>query len=374
MTRGTILLAAGGTGGHLFPAEAVAHELGKRGFAVELVTDPRAEPFRATFPARAMHVVSSGSLSMRMSPAALVSSAVKLGSGFVRAARLIRRIKPDAVVGFGGYPTLPPVLAARMLGRPAVVHEANAVLGRANKLLSRYARVAVAFPNARGLSPKAEPPVHTGMPVRPSVFAAATDYHAPDPDGPVRLVVFGGSQGARVFSDIVPPAVEQLPADLRKRLSIVQQCRPEDLDEVRGRYQAAGVEAEIAPFFKDLPERISAAHLVVSRSGASTVAELATIGRPAFLVPLPHALDQDQRANATAFQEAGGGWMVDQADLTPESLARELEAVCSDPARLASAAGAARSLAQPDASARLADFVEEIAGLSRDPSQDQGHH
>lgn len=371
--RGTILLAAGGTGGHLFPAEALAHELARRDLAVELITDERAEPFRATFPARAMHVVASGTLSLKMAPGALMTSGVHLASGVAQSAKIIRRIAPAAVVGFGGYPTLPPLFAARLTGRPAIVHEANAVLGRANKLISRFARVAVAFPNAAGLAEGAKPPVHTGMPVRPAVFAAAKPFTPPEEGGPFRLVVFGGSQGARVFSEVVPPAVEALAADLKARLQIVQQCRPEDLEAVAARYRAAGVATEVAPFFTDLPERIADAHLVVARSGASTVAELATIGRPAILVPLPHALDQDQRANAAAFQDAGGGWMVDQADLTPEHLAEELQALAEDPARLAAVASAANALAQPDAAARLADFVEDVGGLAPAAAQNQGH-
>ncbi|MGX1306634.1 UDP-N-acetylglucosamine--N-acetylmuramyl-(pentapeptide) pyrophosphoryl-undecaprenol N-acetylglucosamine transferase [Amorphus suaedae] len=361
----TILLAAGGTGGHLFPAEALAHELGRRGFAVELVTDERAEPYRATFPAREMHVVSSSSATTRMSPAAMAGAMTRLGAGFMQSAGIIRRAKPAAVVGFGGYPTLPPILAARMLGRPAIVHEANAVLGRANRLLSRFAKVAVAFPNARGLASGADKPVHTGMPVRPNVIAAAaTPYAIPDADGTFRLLVFGGSQGARVFSEILPPAMAQLPEDLRRRLSIVQQCRQEDLEAVRAAYAETGVAAELAPFFSDLPGRIAAAHLVIGRSGASTVAELGTIGRPALLVPLPNALDQDQRENAIAFAAAGGGWKIDQTEFTPDRLAQEIAALAAAPQRLAKAADAAKAMAQPDAAARLADFVASVAGLA----------
>lgn len=372
--RATILLAAGGTGGHLFPAEAVAHELARRDLAVELVTDERAEPFRATFPAREMHVVSSSSATSRMSPVAMATAMTRLGGGLVQSVGIIRRARPAAVVGFGGYPTLPPVIAARMLGRPAIVHEANAVLGRANRLLSRFAHVAVAFPNARGLAGSAQP-FHSGMPVRPNVLAAAeTPYDTPSAGGAFRLLVFGGSQGARVFSEILPPAVARLPEAQRSRLQIVQQCRPEDLDSVRAAYAETGVAVELAPFFSDLPERIAAAHLVIGRSGASTVAELGTIGRPAILVPLPHALDQDQKANATAFSEAGGGWMAAQADLTPERLAGELESLMAEPQRLAAASAAAKAMAQPDAAARLADYVESVAGLkARDGGQEKGH-
>jgi len=372
--RATILLAAGGTGGHLFPAEAVAHELARRDLAVELVTDERAEPFRATFPAREMQVVSSASATSRMSPAAMARAMTRLGGGFMQSIGIIRRAKPAAVVGFGGYPTLPPVIAARVLGRPAIVHEANAVLGRANRLLSRFAHVAVAFPNARGLAAGSEPPFHSGMPVRPTVLdAARTPYETPTADGPFNLLVFGGSQGARVFSEILPPAVSALPAAQRQRLRIVQQCRPEDLDAVRAAYGEAGVDAELAPFFSDLPGRIAAAHLVIGRSGASTVAELGTIGRPAILVPLPHALDQDQKANATAFSEAGGGWMAEQAELTPERLAGDLEPLMADPARLAGASAAAKAMAQPDAAARLADYVETVAGLGPAGGHKEGH-
>ena len=358
---GTYLVAAGGTGGHLFPAEALAHELGRRGHAVELVTDERAQRLRTKSAARRVHVVSSATFGSR-SPSAVAATTARLGRGFLSALRIVRRTNPLAVIGFGGYPTLPPLFAARVLGRPTIVHEANAVAGRANRLLARFAQVATSFPDVKGFEDVRRPPVQTGLPVRPSVLEAAQrGYPAPDPDGDMRLLVFGGSQGARVFAERMTAACAAMPAGLRGRISITQQCRAEDLDDVRAAYADLGVTADLAIFFTDLPERIAAAHLVISRAGASTVAELATIGRPAILVPLPHALDQDQASNASALAGLGGGWRIDQADLTPERLASEIAALSLEPARLSRAAEAARQLARPDAAARLADLVEAVS-------------
>jgi UDP-N-acetylglucosamine--N-acetylmuramyl-(pentapeptide) pyrophosphoryl-undecaprenol N-acetylglucosamine transferase len=230
-------------------------------------------------------VVPSATIAGR-SPVALGRTGARLGAGFVKAVALIRRLKPDAVVGFGGYPTLPPLFAARALGVPAIVHEANAVAGRANRLTARFAQVATSFPEVKGFSHLASAPVRTGLPVRQAVLAAAaTPYEAPEPDGEMRLLVFGGSQGAHVFAELVPAALERLPEELRGRIRLVQQVRAEDLGTTRARIAALGVDADLAPFFADLPARMAAAHLVVARAGAATVAELATIGRPAILVP-----------------------------------------------------------------------------------------
>jgi len=360
----TILLAAGGTGGHLFPATALAQELTRRGFAVELATDERAEQYGSDFPARAVYRVPSATLTSR-SPLAVMRTFSRLGGGFLRARRLLEMVQPHVVVGFGGYPTLPPIMAARSLGIPTVIHEQNAVMGRANRLLSRFAdAVALSFPSTKYLRRSAEKrAVVTGNPVRDDVLAYRNvAYAPPEPAGRLLLLVFGGSQGAHFFSEVVPSALRTMPSPFRWRLTIVQQVRPEDLAEVRKAYEEADIAAHLAPFFRDLPERIANAHLVISRAGASTVAELMAIGRPALLVPLPHALDNDQLENARHLEEAGGGWCMSQADITPERLAQELERLLGAPDKLAKAAAKSKAMAKVDAVKKLADVVEELAG------------
>jgi UDP-N-acetylglucosamine--N-acetylmuramyl-(pentapeptide) pyrophosphoryl-undecaprenol N-acetylglucosamine transferase len=366
-TSGGVLIAAGGTGGHLFPAEALAAALGKRGVAVELVTDSRAVRHAGTFPARAVHVIPSATI-RRRNPFSLARSGSVLGYGLLKAWFKLPRLHPAAVVGFGGYPTIPPLLVATARGIPSLVHEQNAVMGRANRILApRVRAIATGFPGILNREPVlAAKSTHTGNPVRPAVIAAAaTSYPAIDAAGPLHLLVFGGSQGARVMADIVPAAVERLEPRLQMRLSVVQQAREEDLVRVREAYERLQVTAEVAAFFPDLPARMAAGHLVVSRSGASTVAELAAIGRPAILVPLPHALDQDQRANAGVLMEAGGAIRLDQAEFTPDRLAAEIAALAAGPARLVAMAKAAKSVGSVDAADRLADLVLRVAGIER---------
>ncbi|MGE0037887.1 MAG: undecaprenyldiphospho-muramoylpentapeptide beta-N-acetylglucosaminyltransferase [Xanthobacteraceae bacterium] len=362
-----VLLAAGGTGGHLFPAEALAEALARRGAVIDLATDDRAERYGKKFPARQIHVISSETVRGR-DPISLARTAVKLGLGGMQAWRLLGRLQPSVVVGFGGYPTVPPVLAATLRGIPAIIHEQNAVMGRANRLLARrVAAIASSFAGALDREPQlAAKATRTGNPVRPQVLAAAaTPYAAPDASGQLRLIAFGGSQGAKIMSDIVPAAIERLEPHLQMRLSIVQQAREEDVARVREIYARIKVAAEVAPFFVDLPGRIAAGHLVISRSGASTVAELAAIGRPAILVPLPHALDQDQAANAAVLERAGGALSLRQNDFTPDRLAAEIAALATDPQKLVAMAAAARSQGAPDAAERLAELVLKIAGRSR---------
>ena len=275
-------------------------------------------------------------------------------------------MRPAVVVGFGGYPTVPPLLAAALRGIPTVLHEQNGVMGRANRLLAaRVTAIATGFPTLAKLDPRLQGKItFTGNPVRREVIAAAaTPFAAPQPGGKLNLLVFGGSQGARVMAEIVPPAIERLAADLRARLSVVQQARAEDLDAVRGTYARLGVAADCAPFFSDLPARMAAAHLVISRSGASTVAELSAIGRPAILVPLPHSLDQDQFVNAGVLAAAGAALRIEQRDFTPERLASEIAAFAADPARLAAMAQAAKSAGTLDAAERLADLVLKVARI-----------
>ncbi len=355
------LLAAGGTGGHLFPAEALAIALQRRGAVVELATDTRAAHFQ--FPAREVHLIPSATV-RGGNPFALTRAAMMLLLGTGKAWSLIGRVRPSVVVGFGGYPTVPPLLAASWRGVPTVLHEQNGVMGRANRLLAaRVSKIATGFPVLQRLDARLRfKVVFTGNPVRPQVVAAAaTPYGAPAPGGSLNLLVFGGSQGARVMAEIVPGAVERLAPALRARLSIVQQARVEDLDAVTRIYSHASVAAQCAPFFPDLPARMAAAHLVISRSGASTVAELSAIGRPAIVVPLPHALDQDQRANAGVLVEAGGAIMLEQRDFNSERLAAEITALAGDPKRLAHMAQGAKSAGTNDAAERLAELVLKAA-------------
>ena len=357
-----VLLAAGGTGGHLFPAEALAAALAKRSVAVDLATDHRAAHFK--FPARAVHLIPSATLRAR-NPFALARTVSLLTLGAAKAWRLIGQIRPDAVVGFGGYPSVPPLLAASWRGVPSVLHEQNGVMGRANRLLApRVTKIATSFHTLNKLDPRWHQKIaFTGNPVRAQVIAAAASSYVTPSDGKLRLLVFGGSQGAHVMAEIVPAAVERMSADLRARLSIVQQTRAEDFDRVRAIYARLAVASELAPFFPDLPERMAAAHLVISRSGASTVAELSAIGRPSILVPLPHALDQDQLANAGVLEAAGGAICIEQRNFTPERLATEVAALSGDSARLSAMAHAAKSAGTIDAAERLADLVIKVAGI-----------
>jgi UDP-N-acetylglucosamine--N-acetylmuramyl-(pentapeptide) pyrophosphoryl-undecaprenol N-acetylglucosamine transferase len=358
-----VLLAAGGTGGHLFPAHALADALQKRGAVVDLATDTRAAHFK--FLARAVHVIPSATLRGR-SPIALARTAALLTLGTAKAWSMLGRVRPAVVVGFGGYPTVPPLWAASLRGIPSVLHEQNGVMGRANRLLApRVTAIATGFRTLARLDPRLQGKItFTGNPVRREVIAAATTpFVAPEPSGRLRLLVFGGSQGARVMAEIVPAAIERLAADLRARLTLVQQARAEDLDSVRAIYARLGVAADCAPFFSDLPVRMAVAHLVISRSGASTVAELSAIGRPAILVPLPHALDQDQFANAGVLEEAHGAIRLEQRDFTPERLAAEIVALAGDPGRLVTMAQSAKSAGTLDAAERLVDLVLKVAGI-----------
>jgi UDP-N-acetylglucosamine--N-acetylmuramyl-(pentapeptide) pyrophosphoryl-undecaprenol N-acetylglucosamine transferase len=358
-----VLLAAGGTGGHLFPAEALADALQKRGAVIELATDTRAAHFK--FPARTVHLIPSATLRGR-NPIALARTAALLTLGTAKAWAMLGRVRPAVVVGFGGYPTVPPLMAAALRGIPTVLHEQNGVMGRANRLLAaRVTAIATGFRTLARLDPRLQGKItFTGNPVRREVIAAAaTSYAAPELSGKLRLLVFGGSQGARVMAEIVPAAVERLAAALRARLALVQQARAEDLDTVRGTYARLGVAADCAPFFSELPARMAAAHLIVARSGASTVAELSAIGRPAILVPLPHALDQDQFANAGVLEAAGGAIRIEQRDFTPERLAAEITALAGDPGRLVTMAQSAKSAGTLDAAERLADLVLKVAEL-----------
>ena len=373
--QGPIVIAAGGTGGHLFPGQALAQELRRRGRRIALITDERVQRFDRLFPDADIYPVPAATPSGK-GAAGLVRAAPAILAGVARSFGVLGRIKPAALIGFGGYPTLPPVAAAILRGVPVCVHEQNAVLGRVNRLVAPYVgAIASTFDAPKFLRARdAEKLVLTGNPVRDAVIAVAgRAYEAPAGEGPIHLLVFGGSQGAKVMSDVVPGALARLPDALRRRLAVVQQARAEDMDRAAAIYEAAGVDAELSPFFDDMPERIATAHLVIGRSGASTISELAVVGRPSILVPLPHSLDNDQKANAEKLASAGAAWAVEQKNFTEEALANMLTSLLADPAQLTAAARAARAQGQPDAVRALADLVERLGRGELETRRADGH-
>jgi len=351
-----IVLSAGGSGGHLFPAQALASELVKRGRDIVVMTDARFANYATQFPRARIETVPS-------SPFNAITAPFKIAAGIAIAFAKLLRLKPAAVIGFGGYPSVPVMMAANMAGLATGIIEQNAVVGRANRLvMNKVKLVAAAFPIARFAPADPSKVVLTGNPLRPEVEALwGAPYQMPRAGGPLRLLVFGGSQGARALSEIVPAALTRLPHDIKVRLSVVQQCRPEDMEEVRTIYARAEIEAEVQSFFSDLPQRMAAAHLVIARSGAGTVAELMAIGRPAILVPLPGALDDNQTPNADILAKAEAGWRVAQSTLTPDTLAGMLVRIFESPEALAAMAAKAHALAVPHAAQKLADAVERLA-------------
>lgn len=358
---GPVLIAAGGTGGHMFPALALAHELRGRGRAVRLVTDRRGARFvEAGLPC---HLISAGSPSGPLLQR--LAGLARLALGLVQSLALFLRLRPSVAACFGGYASVPPALAAAACRRRLLVHEQNAVLGRANRLVAGLAEVvALSFEHTERASPGLHDRlVVTGNPVRPGFAADTSRYVAPARGERFRLLVLGGSQGARVFSDVVPGAVALLPESLRRRLAIQQQCRPEDLDRAGAAYAALGMSPELQPFFADIAQRMAEAHLVIARSGASTVAELLACGRPSLLVPYAHAADDHQRANAAQLQHAGAAELLLERSFTAGALGERLRLLMEEPHRLEAMAQRARGLARLDAASRLADLL--LDGLAK---------
>jgi UDP-N-acetylglucosamine--N-acetylmuramyl-(pentapeptide) pyrophosphoryl-undecaprenol N-acetylglucosamine transferase len=362
------VLAAGGTGGHLTPAFALAHELERRGHHVALITDERgaAIPGKPDFlPA---HVLPAGRFGKNPLGWPSAIAAVLEGRGMAR--RLYESFAPTAVVGFGGYPALPALLAARSEGIASVIHEQNAVLGRVNRLLAGGVNaIATAYPEVDRLKPKLAHKVHlVGNPVRPEVLALREEpFPAFTAEGLLRVLVTGGSQGARVMSEVVPDGLAMLPPSLRSRLQVTQQCRAEDLDAVRQRYASHGIPAELGTYFDDMQARLGDAHLFIGRAGASTIAELTAVGRPAILVPLPIATDDHQAANVREIVKAGGARSIRQPNFTAKELAKQINAMAQHPETLATAAHAAWNCGRPDAAEKLADLVESFGAA---PIQD----
>ncbi len=355
------VLAAGGTGGHMVPAHALAEELLLRGHRVALVTDDRGARIPGLFDNVQVHILPAGRLSG--GPLGWLRAARAIMTGRAMALRLYETFRPSAVIGFGGYPAFPALLAARRDRIPTLVHEQNAVLGRVNRLVAgRVDAIATSYPQVERLPPSARSKVaYVGNPVRDEVVALRDQPFPPlGPDGIFRLLVTGGSQGASVFSTVVPDGLALLPEHFRRRLQVTQQCRSEDIDQVRARYAALGIPADLATYLSDMPERLAWSHLVIGRAGASTISELTAAGRPAILVPLPSATDDHQTFNAREMAKAGGARAIAQARFTPVELAKQMQKLALDPSALANAAARARAVGRPNAAADLADLVERI--------------
>jgi len=354
----------------MFPAEALAHSLLQRGFRVALITDRRGQAFAERLPDVALHRIPAGRLGAGVLQKAIGVAEMALGT--LAAWRLLRGLDPSVAVGFGGYPSVPTMFAATRRRIATLVHEQNALLGRANRLLApRVSRIATSFPVVAGVKPAdAARVAFVGNPVRPEVAALrATPYAAPE--ARLRLLVTGGSQGARILSAVIPAALGLLAPALRARLKLMQQARPEDLERVREAHARNGIDAEVAPFFHDLPARLAGAHLVIARAGASTVAELCVVGRPAILVPYALAADDHQSFNARALGEAGAAWVMPEAEFTPEALAARVTALLAEPQALTAAASAAHGLGRPDAAERLAELVIECANAGGVATREQ---
>ncbi len=364
------VLAAGGTGGHMVPAAALAAELTKRGHRVALISDARGVRFPGLFDDIQTHVLPAGRFQTKR-PQGWPSAVREIWRGRAMARELYRTFKPAAVIGFGGYPALPALLAAFADGVPTAVHEQNAVLGRVNRLVARRVdAIATSYAEVARLPSKLADKVHlVGNPVREAVLALrARPYPLLEEDGIFRVLVTGGSQGASILSKVVPDGLAMLPVTFRRRLQVTHQARIEDIDAARAQYAAHHIPAELATYLPDMPEQLAWAHLVIARAGASTIAELTAAGRPAILVPLPSATDDHQTANAREMTKAGGARTVAQSEFTAVELAKQMQKLGLDPAALQNAAGRARSCGRPDAASDLADLVESLdAPLSRLP-------
>ena len=353
-----IVLVAGGTGGHLFPAEALRGELVRRGYDVHLITDDRARRFVRTFDDDHVHVIPSATITSK-NPFAVAKTLWQLLKGVRASRRLFKKLRPVLVAGFGGYPTLPPLYAAKSIGLRAFIHEQNAVMGRANKALAaRIDAIAGGFLEDQG--PYKDKIVVTGNPVRDAVIEASEQPYRPsDGTDTFNLLIFGGSQGASFFNEIVPAAVKLLGDDVKKRLSIVQQVRGDDKELVET-YRKLKVKAEVKEFFDDMPKRIADAHFIIARSGASTVSEIAAIGRPALLVPYPYALDHDQSVNAARLAATGAVKVMQQKELDSHELAKMIDAVAKNSALLITQAKVAKTAGHRDATKKLADLAEAL--------------
>ena len=354
-------LAAGGTGGHMVPAHALAAELMRRGHRVALVTDERGARIPGLFDGVQTHIIPAGRLGG--GPREWLKAWRDIRAGTAMARQLYATFEPSAVVGFGGYPALPALRAGFKAKIPTVIHEQNAVLGRVNRLVAgRVDAIATAYPDVQRLKPKFDEKTFlVGNPVR-DIVREIREQPFPDlgPDSIFRVLVTGGSQGASILSDVVPDGLALLPQGFRRRLQVTQQCRPEDIEAVRTKYKVLGIPADLATYFTDLPERLAWAHLVIARAGASTIADISVAGRPAILIPLPSAADDHQTANARELAAVGGARSIRQANFTPQELAKQMQKLALDPKALVNAAKRAYGVGRPHAAEDLADLVERI--------------
>jgi UDP-N-acetylglucosamine--N-acetylmuramyl-(pentapeptide) pyrophosphoryl-undecaprenol N-acetylglucosamine transferase len=362
-----IILSSGGTGGHMTPAQSLARDLLSRGYKIEVVTDGRGMRYKNMFGDIPMHVTKAGTNGAGL--IGKIGGALKLVTGVGQALALMLKKKPVLVVGFGGYPSVPGVYAAQLLGIPTIIHEQNAIIGKANAFLAPKAeRIAISMPRIRGLSDAdLIRTVYTGNPVRPDILALYTEpYPTIHEDGEVHILVIGGSLGATVLSDVVPKALAGLPAEYRKRLRITQQCREADLEAARAVYEKAGIQAELSTFVDNMADALRKAHLVISRSGASTVAEVTTAGRPAIFVPYPHHKDQQQKINADAVADEGGAWVMTEDGFTVQTLSERIEMFFQNPEILFRAAEAASACGKPDSTRKLGNLVTAMASGWKD--------
>jgi UDP-N-acetylglucosamine--N-acetylmuramyl-(pentapeptide) pyrophosphoryl-undecaprenol N-acetylglucosamine transferase len=355
------VLAAGGTGGHMIPAHALAAELRSRGHGVLLITDERGSRFPGLFENVPVHILPAGRLGG--GPIGWLKALGSVAKGRAQAKHLYREHTPDAVVGFGGYPAFPSLLAASARRIPTVLHEQNAVMGRVNRLLAGEAEaIGVAYDEIDRLKPKYEDTtVLVGNPVREEIARLGElPFPAFDETAPLKILVTGGSQGATILSQVVPEGLGMLEASLRRRLQVVQQCRPDDIERVRKQYADLGIPAELTTYIEDMAEKLADCHLMIGRAGASTIAELTAAGRPAILIPFAAATDDHQTANAREMVKAGGARAIQQSNFTPDVLARQIEALAMDPVALNNAAARALSVGRPHAARDLADLVERV--------------
>lgn len=355
-----LLIAAGGTGGHMFPAQALAEAMIAEGWRVKLTTDARGARYAGAFPAAVERVVLSSATFARGGVLARAAVPFAILSGVLGAVLAMLRDRPSVVVGFGGYPSIPALCAAWLLRRPVMIHEQNGVLGRVNRFFARRVdKVACGtWPSALPEGVRGE---HTGNPVRAAVLERAGAPYIPPGDYPMSLVVIGGSQGARVLSDVVPAAVAMLPAAVLRHLRLAHQARREDIGRVVAAYEAAGIPAEVEAFFDDIPRRLSEAQLVISRAGASSVADISVIGRPAILIPYAAATADHQSANARGLVAAGGALLADEKALDAALLAAQMAEILGDGARAAAMAAASLSQGRADATQRLTALVRDLA-------------
>ncbi len=355
-----LVIAAGGTGGHMFPAQALAEEMLARGWRVKLSTDPRGARYTGGFPPEVKVEVVKSSTFSRGGLRAKLAAPLQILRGILSAWRAMKSDRPAVVAGFGGYPALPAMAAAVLTRTPRLIHEQNGVLGRVNRLFARHVDL-VACGTWPTVLPSGVHGTHTGNPVRRAVLEKAGADYVPPKKKPINILAIGGSQGAHILSTTMPKAVALLDGDLRKRLHVSQQARESDAEACEKAYAFAGVSAEVSPFFIDLPTRMAQAQLVVSRSGASSVADIAVIGRPSILIPLAIATDDHQAANARALNDAGAAVVILESELAPEGLAKHIAAILTDAEQAAFMAGAALSQGKPQATQALAALVEQLA-------------